>query len=69
MLNDLSLTQEGRHLCGEEWIFRQDNAAIHKASITKKYLLEQTKKKRLLDHPVCSPALRKFVQIDCCKSL
>ena len=39
MLNDLSLAQEGHHLCGEEWIFQQDNAAIHNASITKKYLL------------------------------
>ena len=41
MLNDLSRAQEGRRLCGEEWIFQQDNAAIHNASITKKYLLEQ----------------------------
>ena len=41
MLNDLSLTQEGHHLCGEEWIFQQDNAAIHNESITKKYLFEQ----------------------------
>ena len=30
MLNDLSL------LCGEGWIFQQDNAAVHNASITKK---------------------------------
>ena len=29
MLNDLSLTQKGRRLCGEKWIFQQDNAAIH----------------------------------------
>ena len=35
MLNDLSLAQEGRHICGEEWIFQQDNAAIHNASTTK----------------------------------
>ena len=40
MLNDLSLAPEGHCLCGEEWIFQQDNAAIHKAVITKKYLLE-----------------------------
>ena len=53
VLNDLSLTQEGHRLCGKEWIFQQDNAAIHKASITKKYLLEQ--KIRLLVHPACSP--------------
>ena len=33
--------------------FQQDYAAIHKASIRKKYLLKQ--KIRLLDHPACSP--------------
>ena len=41
MLNDLSLAQEGRRLCGEEWIFQQDNAAIYNAPKTKKYLLKQ----------------------------
>ncbi len=41
MLNDLSLAQEWRHLCGEEWIFQQDNAAIPNASMTRKYLLER----------------------------
>ena len=41
MLNDLSLVQEERRLCGEEWIFQRDNAAIHNASIAKKYLVEQ----------------------------
>ena len=55
MLNDLSLAREGHCLCGEEWIFQQDNAAIHNASITKNFLLEQ--KIRLLDHPACSPGL------------
>ena len=55
MLNNLSLVQEGYHLRGEVWIFQQDNAAIHKASITKKYLLEQ--KIRLLGHPACYPDL------------
>ena len=54
-LNDLSLVQEGRRLYGKEWIFQQDNAAIHKASITQKYLLEQNI--RLLDPSVCSPDL------------
>ena len=52
---DLSHIQEGRRLCEEEWIFQQDNAAIHNASITKKYLLEQ--KIRLLDHSACSSDL------------
>ena len=53
MLNGLSLAQAGLRLCGEKWIFQQDNTAIHNASITKKYLLEQ--KIRLLDHPECYP--------------
>ena len=53
MLNDLSLTQEGHCLCGEEWIFQKDNAVIYNASITKKYLLEQ--KIKLLDHSASSP--------------
>ena len=26
LLNDLSLAEEGRRLCGEDWIFQQDNA-------------------------------------------
>ena len=55
MQNDLSPAQEGCRLCGEGWIFQQDNIAIHNASITKKYLLEQ--KIRLFDHPACSPDL------------
>ena len=55
MLNDLTLAQEGHRLCGEEWIFQQDNAAIHNESITKKYFFEQ--KIRLLDHPASSPKL------------
>ena len=61
MLNDLSLAKEGCHLCGEEWIFQQDNAAIQNLSITK-YLLEQ--KIRLLDHPACSPD---FYPIENCR--
>ena len=55
MLNDLSFAQEGRRLCGKEWVFQQDNVAIHNASITKKYLLNQ--KIRFLDHPAGSPDL------------
>ena len=55
ILNDLSLTQAGLCLCEEDWIFQQNNAAIHNASIRKKYLLEQ--KIRLLDHPACSQDL------------
>ena len=53
MLNDLFLAQERRCLCGEGWIFQQDNAAVYIASITKKYLLKQ--KIRPLDHQVYPP--------------
>ena len=55
MLNDLLLTQEECRLCGEEFIFQQDNAAILNASITRKYLLEE--KIRLLHYPAYSPDL------------
>ncbi len=65
MLNDLFLAQERRCLCGEGWIFQQDNAVIHNASITKKYLCKQ--KKGLLDHP--DQSNRKIWGNDCCKSL
>ena len=53
MLNDLSFAQEGRRLCGEEWIFHQGNAAIHNASMTKNYLLEP--QVRILNRPAGSP--------------
>ena len=53
ILNDLSLAQERHRLSGEELIFQQYNAAIHNASITKKYLLEQ--KIRLPDYSECCP--------------
>ena len=55
ILNDLSLAQKRLRLCEEEWIFQQDNAAIHNASITKKYLFEQ--KIRFLDLLACFPDL------------
>ena len=63
MLNDLSLAQEGRRLNGEEWIFQQDNPAIHNASITRSTCLNK-KKISWQDF-----SYRKFVGIDCCKNL
>ena len=68
-LNDLSLAQEGCLLCGEEWIFQQDNAAIHNASVIKKYLLEQIKTSwppRMLSRPIenCGDwLLQKFMKV------
>ena len=61
MLYDLSLPQEEPRLCWEEWIFQEDKAAIHNASVTKKYLLEQ--RIRLLDNPACSPDISPIVYL------
>ena len=54
ILNDLSLAQEGHRLCGVEWIFQQ--------CINNKEVFALTKNKT-------SQSYRKFVGIDCCKSL
>ena len=66
MLNDLPFAQE----CEEKWIFQQDNAAIHNALITKKYLLEQKNKTSWSPSVLSKPqSNRKFVRIEFCKSL
>ena len=54
ILNDLSLAQR-RRLCGEEWIFQQDDALITK------YFLEP--KIRLLDYLACSPDFNPITKI------
>ena len=59
MLNDLSLTQEGRHLCEVGWIFQQDKFTIHNASIT-------SWPPSMLSRP---QSYKKLVGIDCCKYL
>lgn len=50
-----SLATEGPRLCGKEWIFMQDNAAIHNAKKTMEFFKEKNIK--ILDHPACSPDL------------
>lgn len=55
MLQRASLLTEGPHLCGDDWVFQQDNAAIHTARRTKEFF--QNHNVALLDHPACSPDL------------
>ena len=70
MLNDLSLSQKKRRLCVEELAFQLDNAAAnYNASITKKYLIEKKKTSWPLSMLFRPQSYRKFVGIDCCKSL
>ncbi len=53
MLQRASLLTEGPHLCGNDWVFQQDNAAVHNARLMKD--LFQENNVILLDHPACSP--------------
>ena len=55
MLERASLLTEGPRLCGNDWIFQQDNAAIHNARRTKDFFMANNV--ILLDHPACSPEL------------
>uniref|UniRef100_A0A3P9QED2 Tc1-like transposase DDE domain-containing protein n=1 Tax=Poecilia reticulata TaxID=8081 RepID=A0A3P9QED2_POERE len=55
MLQWASLMTEGPRLCGNDWVFQQDNAAVHNARLTKEFFQENNIS--LLDHPACSPDL------------
>uniref|UniRef100_A0A3Q2ZQM3 Tc1-like transposase DDE domain-containing protein n=1 Tax=Kryptolebias marmoratus TaxID=37003 RepID=A0A3Q2ZQM3_KRYMA len=37
MLQQASLMTEGPRLCGNDWVFQQDNAAVHNARLAKDY--------------------------------
>uniref|UniRef100_A0A671Y845 Tc1-like transposase DDE domain-containing protein n=1 Tax=Sparus aurata TaxID=8175 RepID=A0A671Y845_SPAAU len=50
MLQRASLMTEGPRLCGNDWVFQQDNAAVHNAHLTKDFF--QRNNVTLLDHPV-----------------
>uniref|UniRef100_A0A8C4EK91 Tc1-like transposase DDE domain-containing protein n=1 Tax=Dicentrarchus labrax TaxID=13489 RepID=A0A8C4EK91_DICLA len=52
MLQWASLLTEGPRLCGDDWVFQQDNAAVHNARLTKDFFQENNV--TLLDHPACS---------------
>ncbi|MCJ8742374.1 hypothetical protein PDJAM_G00081310 [Pangasius djambal] len=51
----LAMWTVGPRLCGNDWIFQQDNAAVHNACLTKDFF--QDNNVALLDHPACSPDL------------
>uniref|UniRef100_A0A096M5I5 Tc1-like transposase DDE domain-containing protein n=1 Tax=Poecilia formosa TaxID=48698 RepID=A0A096M5I5_POEFO len=55
MLQRASLMTEGPRLCDNDWVFQQDNAAVHNAHLTKEFFQENNI--TLLDHPACSPDL------------
>uniref|UniRef100_A0A672ZH94 Tc1-like transposase DDE domain-containing protein n=1 Tax=Sphaeramia orbicularis TaxID=375764 RepID=A0A672ZH94_9TELE len=48
MLQRASLMTEGPRLCGNSWVFQQDNAAVHNARLTKDFFRENNI--TLLDH-------------------
>ena len=61
LLQRASLLTEGPRLCGNDWVFQQDNAALHNALLTKDFFQENNV--ALLDHPACSPDLNPIENI------
>uniref|UniRef100_A0A3Q1AX10 Tc1-like transposase DDE domain-containing protein n=1 Tax=Amphiprion ocellaris TaxID=80972 RepID=A0A3Q1AX10_AMPOC len=61
MLQQASLMTEGPRLCGNSWVFQQDNTAVHNARLTKDFFRENNI--TLLDHPTCSPDLNPIENI------
>ncbi|KAL6479984.1 hypothetical protein MHYP_G00110170 [Metynnis hypsauchen] len=61
MLQWASLMTEGPRLCGYDWVFQQDNAAVHNARLTKDFFQENNI--TLLDHSACSPDLNPIENI------
>uniref|UniRef100_A0A3B3QJJ9 Tc1-like transposase DDE domain-containing protein n=1 Tax=Paramormyrops kingsleyae TaxID=1676925 RepID=A0A3B3QJJ9_9TELE len=53
MLQRASLMTEGPCLCGNDWVFQQDNATVHNARRTRDFFQENNI--TLLAHPACSP--------------
>uniref|UniRef100_A0A3B3S1M2 Transposase Tc1-like domain-containing protein n=1 Tax=Paramormyrops kingsleyae TaxID=1676925 RepID=A0A3B3S1M2_9TELE len=55
MLQRASLMTEGPRLCGNDWVFRQDNATVQNARRTRDFFQENNI--TLLAHLACSPDL------------
>uniref|UniRef100_A0A665ULQ1 Tc1-like transposase DDE domain-containing protein n=1 Tax=Echeneis naucrates TaxID=173247 RepID=A0A665ULQ1_ECHNA len=52
MLEQASLMTERPRLCGDGWVYQQDNATVYNACPTKDFFQESNF--ALLDHPACS---------------
>ncbi|XP_054613066.1 calsenilin-like isoform X2 [Dunckerocampus dactyliophorus] len=61
LLQGASLMAEGPHPCGNDWVFQQDNAAVHNACLKKEFF--QRNSLTVLDHPACSPDLNPIANI------
>ena len=61
MLQNASMMTEGPRLCGDGWLFQQDNAAIHRARHTLTFLQEN--RVNLLRQSECSPEMNPIENI------
>ncbi|CAJ1053035.1 unnamed protein product [Xyrichtys novacula] len=61
MLQRASLMTDNPRLCGNDWVFQQDNATVHNAHPTKNSFHENSV--TLLDPPACSPDLNPIENI------
>ena len=61
ILQRSALVTEGSSLCGDEWPFQQDNAAIHNARHIFTFL--QKNGIRVLGHPAFSPDLNSIENV------
>uniref|UniRef100_A0A3Q4HDY2 Tc1-like transposase DDE domain-containing protein n=1 Tax=Neolamprologus brichardi TaxID=32507 RepID=A0A3Q4HDY2_NEOBR len=62
MLQRASLMTEGPHLCGNDWVFHQNNSTVHNACRTRSFFQENNI--TLLDRPACSPDLNPTLGMD-----
>uniref|UniRef100_A0A3Q2UXP4 Tc1-like transposase DDE domain-containing protein n=1 Tax=Haplochromis burtoni TaxID=8153 RepID=A0A3Q2UXP4_HAPBU len=56
VLQRASHMTEGHRLCGNDWVFQQDNATVHNARRKRDFFQESNI--TLLDHPACPPNLK-----------
>ena len=63
MLRKVSLITEGPRLREENWIFQQDNAAIHNAHRSKEFFFLMENNNVFFSHPSCSPDLNRIENV------